>query len=127
MADPGFLRAPRKDGLATTIPQVMYNTLARVFGTAGMDSPAQRAVVGALVGYALQAFLKPGISYYTVAHTGGHGQKVYHSYVKQWKGGLSARNAAGQYDGDVDRDSKTTWFPWWMFPLTFGTILGVFI
>ena len=86
------------------------NTFAMLLADVGMGNPISRAVTLGCVGFGVQFFLKPSISYTTVAGKGGNKQ-----IAKDFAFTSKASPA------------MTTWFPWYMWPASFAIIGGLFI
>jgi len=76
----------------------------------GLGNPLSRAITGGCVGFGLQYFIKPSISYTTIASKGGNKQ-----IAKEFA--LNSKSSP----------SMTTWFPWYMWPVTFALVLSLFI
>jgi hypothetical protein len=69
----------------------------------GLDSPISRTIFGATAGFVLQLLLKPSISYNEQGNT-----KTFALFA--------------------DKDDKdTTYFPWYLFPILLGLLMGVFL
>lgn len=73
----------------------------------GLGSPAARAVAGGAAGFATQYLAKPSISYTTVGKT---------SVPKSFA--LTSSSTS---------KTPTTYFPWFMWPILFAVVAGIFI
>lgn len=73
----------------------------------GLGTPTNRAAVGAAIGFAIQLFIKPSISYITVGNK---------SVPRPFK--LTAK---------ADSKVPPTLFPWYFWPISFAIIMGLFL
>lgn len=76
----------------------------------GLGTPFSRAVVGGCVGFGIQYFIKPSISYTSISSKGGNKQ-----IAKEFA--LTSKASP----------AMTTWFPWYMWPVTLALVLSLFI
>lgn len=102
-------------GLFTVITKAYFDTAAKILGGLSLNTPSKRIIVGLALGYLVQYYAQPKISYYIL----GAGTN-YRKIPKTWR--LSP--SASQYDGK-DYHEYTTWWPWWMWPMTSAFFLGV--
>ena len=91
----------------------MFNAILDFLGAIGLGHPVSRAVSFACVGFGYQYFMKPKISYVTIAKD-GKGNMA--SVAKEFY--LTSSNA---------NSAAKTWFPWYMWPAAAGLIGGIFI
>ena len=90
----------------------MFSYLIDFMVTLGLGHPMSRAISFACVGFALQYFLKPKISYVSVAKDAkGNTTSVPKEFI------LTSTNQA---------QNLKTWFPWYMWPATGALIGGLF-
>jgi hypothetical protein len=82
--------------------EALFGLLAKF----GLGNPATRAVVGGAAGFAGQYFIQPSISYTTVGKT-----KVARPFA------LTAGNSK----------TPSTFFPWFVWPLAFALVFGLFV
>lgn len=75
----------------------------------GLTDPSSRFVAGVFMGYLFQWLVKPGISY----KTNGDGTKQPKMWIFNMYGNLVG--AGG------------TFFPWWMWPVSFGFVNGFLV
>lgn len=73
----------------------------------GLGTPLARAITFGAVGFGTQLFIKPSISYTTVGKS---------SVPKQFS--LTAKS---------DSKAPTTLFPWFLWPVLFAVVGGLFI
>ncbi len=88
----------------------MADFIVSLFVNTGLGSPFARAAAFGAIGFGIQYLLKPSISYTTVS------------------GGKQGQTKAVAKDFALKGSSaQTTWFPWFMWPLLFAIIGGLFI
>jgi hypothetical protein len=91
------------------------NSLAGVIGgtfvTLGLESPTARALAFGTVGFAIQYFIRPGVSYINVPTKDG------------------GKCISKQFTLLANKESNvpTTLFPWYFWPLLFALIGGLFL
>ena len=76
----------------------------------GLGSPIARAAAFGATGFGVQYLLKPSISYTTIP-AGKQGQT----------------KAVAKDFAPKGSTAQTTWFPWFMWPLLFAIIGGLFV
>ena len=106
----------QEQGLAGLLTQTIFYPAAILFGELGLNTPAKRASVGALIGYLLQDAIRPDISW-----QGPSGRE--HRKPRPWYG-LGYGSLVGGDDSIYNSGGKPTVFPWWAWPLTFGGVFG---
>lgn len=87
-------------------------TILDTMSLIGLGNPVSRAVSFGCVGFGLQYFMRPGISYGTVS--GRDGKPT--TYEKEFYLTSSSKN-----------DAVKTWMPWYMWPVILALIGGLFI
>ncbi len=85
--------------------EAIFNLLADI----GLGHPASRTVAFAATGFGAQYLLKPSISYTTIQGKQGQTKAVAKDFAL------------------TGSTSQTTWFPWYMWPLVFAILGGLFI
>lgn len=91
----------------------MLEYILDMMSMVGLGHPVSRAVSFACIGFALQYFMKPKISYVNIAKD-GKGNVA--SVPKEFYLTSTSTNAAAK-----------TWFPWYMWPAAGGLIGGLLI
>lgn len=81
------------------------------FVTLGLESPTSRALAFGTVGFAFQYFVRPGISYVNIPTKEG------------------TKCISKQFSLLADKNSNvpTTFMPWYLWPLLFALIGGIFL
>ncbi len=87
------------------------STIGYTFVTLGLESPTSRAMAFGTVGFAFQYFVRPGISYVNVPTKEGN------------------KCISKQFSLLADKNSSapTTYMPWYLWPLIFAIIGGLFL
>ena len=88
----------------------MFASLFELLADIGLGHPASRAVAFGAAGFGAQYLLKPSVSYVQMP-AGKNGQS--RAVAKDFKATSSSPSA--------------TWFPWYMWPVVFAIIGGLFI
>lgn len=88
----------------------LINTFVGLLADVGMGNPLSRAVSLGSIGFGLQYFMKPSISYTTISSKTGSKQ-----IAKEFA--LTSKSSP----------AMTTWFPWYMWPALFAIVGGLFI
>lgn len=86
------------------------NSFLDVFDDIGLGNPISRAVSFACIGFGVQYFAKPSISYAKISGKGGD------KFVAK-EFALTSKASA----------PMTTWFPWYSLPVIFAIVGGLFI
>lgn len=104
-----YARPPtaQQGGILGLLVRLVYVPAAMLFGTLGLRTPASRAIVGALMGYAIQGMFQPGSAY-------THDSEGKMERIRPW-----AFSKAGRNDPDA------TLMPWFMYPLIGSFTFGV--
>lgn len=85
--------------------------VAGAFVTLGLETPISRALAFGTVGFSFQYFVRPGISYVNVPTKGGN------------------KCISKQFTLLASKESSvpTTFFPWYLWPVIFAIIGGIFL
>ena len=89
------------------------NSILNAAAAVGLGHPVSRAIAFASVGFGLQYLIKPGISYGTIKNKNGAGNTT---YSKEFILTSSAKSPQAK-----------TWFPWYLWPVLFAIIGGLFL
>jgi hypothetical protein len=86
------------------------DTFLSLLSDVGMGNPLSRAISLGCIGFGLQYFVRPSISYTNISSKNG-GKSVPKEFA------LTSKASP----------TMTTWFPWYMWPTSFAIIGGLFI
>lgn len=89
----------------------MLESIFDLLASVGLGHPATRAVAFGALGFGTQYLLKPSISYVQMPANGKGGQS--RAIPKDFKA--------------TSNSPASTWFPWYMWPIAFAIIGGLFI
>lgn len=87
------------------------DTFLGLLSDVGMGNPLSRSISLGCIGFGLQYFVRPSISYANISTKKGEGKSVAKEFA------LTSKASP----------TMTTWFPWYMWPTIFAIIGGLFI